>query len=101
MMELTSAMAALLLAMQAQPDPGNDANNQAEAAATPAATEATADAASEPDPDDKMICRRTAVIGSKFKKKICATKKQWQELSDRGSDTTREMQRRKGVEPVG
>ncbi len=100
MMELTSVIAALLLAMQAQPDPGASTSDQAEAAATPTAAETTADASAEPDPDEKMICRRTAVIGSKFKKKICATRKQWRELSDRGSDTTREMQRRKGVEPV-
>ncbi len=52
------------------------------------------------DDEDKIICRRTAVIGSKFKKKICGTKKQWETLSNRGSETTRSLQRRgKGLEP--
>ncbi len=53
------------------------------------------------DDDDKIICRRTAVIGSKFKKKVCGTKKQWETLSNRGSETTRNLQRRgKGLEPT-
>lgn len=56
----------------------------------------------EANDDDKIICKRTAVIGSKFKKKICGTKKQWETLQNRGTEQTRDMQRRgKGLEPVG
>lgn len=89
MMEFTAIIASLLLAAQAQPAAETSAKQT-----EPKAEEAVND-------DDKIICRRTAVVGSKFKKKMCGTKKQWETLSNRGTDTTREFQRRgKGLEPV-
>ncbi|MEE4200807.1 hypothetical protein [Erythrobacter sp.] len=54
------------------------------------------------DDDDKMVCRREAVIGSRFKKRVCATKKEWRELAERGRSDTEDIQRRgfvPGVEP--
>ena len=87
MTELATAIAATLLAMQAQP------TAQAESAEA-AQAEEQADA-------NKIICRRTAITGSKFKKKICGTKKEWETLAQRGAKDTRELQRRgKGNEPV-
>lgn len=63
-------------------------------------TAETAQADEQSDDSEKVICRRTAVIGSKFKKKICGTKKQWETLENRSEETTRTWQRRgKGLEP--
>ena len=50
--------------------------------------------------EDRLICRRTATVGSKFTKRMCATKAQWDELARTGSATARDMQRRgRGFEP--
>jgi len=68
MMELTSVIAAVLLAMQAQPDTAN----QAETQAAPSSAETSASTAQAADPDDKIICRRTAIVGSKFKRRSVA-----------------------------
>ncbi|MEL7218508.1 MAG: hypothetical protein AAGK01_08770 [Pseudomonadota bacterium] len=88
-MELTAILASLLLASQAQP------------AAETSATQSEPKAEQSAGDDEKIICRRTAITGSKFKKRICGTKKQWEDMANRGSDTTREFQRRgKGNEPV-
>ena len=97
MTELATALAAILLAMQAQPA----ATTQA-ADAKPDEDAQTAEqvAQAEDAEKDKIICRRTAVIGSKFKKKICGTKEQWATMHNRGEDSTREMQRRRGFEPA-
>lgn len=52
--------------------------------------------------DDKVICRRTAVVGSRFKKRICGTRREWATLRARGKDTTRDMQRAgRGLDPNG
>ena len=74
----------------------------AQAAAEPVATQAAAvEAQEEANDDNKVICRRTTVIGSKFKKRICGTKKQWETMEARAEADTRAFQRRgKGNEPV-
>lgn len=84
---------ALLLALQAQPTPAEDtAADASEAAATERA---------EPKKNpNKIICKRTKVVGSNLKKRICSTRAEWDALAQRGEDTTREMQRRRGNEPV-
>lgn len=92
----SSSLAALLLSLQGQPAPEAAQPTGAETAATD--TDAKSQEAATDD--DKIICRRTAVIGSKFKKRICGTKKQWESLANRATETTREFQRRgKGLEP--
>ena len=49
-----------------------------------------------------MICKRTAVVGSKFKKKVCGTPTQWAAMEGRSQNLTGEMQRRgKGMDPNG
>ncbi len=91
--ELTGLMASLFLALQAQP---------AEAPAPkpdPAAEAAPEEAVND---EDKIVCRRTAITGSKFKKKVCATKKEWASLGRRSRENAGEMQRRgKGLSPNG
>ncbi len=101
MTELSTLLAILLVSSQAQP-----ATEAAEPEVTQAASEATVEAneATQEDvaanDDDKIICRRTSIVGSKFKKKICGTKKQWETLANRSAANTRDMQRRgKGLEP--
>ncbi|QFT78940.1 hypothetical protein [Erythrobacter sp. THAF29] len=94
MTETAILLLSALLAAQAQPAQSADTSSDTKTEQV-AALEDTA-----VDDEDKIICRRTAVIGSKFKKRICGTKKQWQTLENRSAATTREWQRRgKGLEP--
>ncbi|MEM1196587.1 MAG: hypothetical protein AAGH57_10825 [Pseudomonadota bacterium] len=105
----TPFLAVIALALQAAPETTEEAAAQKEQAQETDQSKTTGPApADEPvkeeakknDPDE-IICRREAVVGSKFKKKICATRAEWQTLADRARDTTHEFQRRgKPVEPV-
>ncbi|MDJ0642129.1 MAG: hypothetical protein QNJ15_04875 [Erythrobacter sp.] len=100
MIETIGLLAAFLAAAQAQPVNENAASEATAVDADRVEQVAREETAKVADDDDKIICRRTAIIGSKFKKKICGTKKQWETLANRGADTTRELQRRgKGLEP--
>ena len=40
----------------------------------------------------ELICKRTALVGSRFKKKMCATEQQWKALSKHSIEITRELQ---------
>ena len=52
--------------------------------------------------DARIICKRTAVIGSKFKKKLCGTVKEWKIMEGRSRDTAKKIQSRgKGLSPNG
>lgn len=94
MIEPVTLILSAFLAAQAQ-DAGTAETPTVEAPAQVAVQEEE-----EVDDDDKIICKRTAVIGSKFKKQICGTQKQWATLESRSTETTREWQRRgKGLEP--
>lgn len=60
---------------------------------------ASVETVDEDDPD-RITCRYTQVIGSKFKKRLCGTKAQWETMDQRASDDAREIQRRnRGFEP--
>lgn len=94
----TAALATFALALQAAPavDDAQDAIAVAETAGIDESQSVEDD-----ESEDRLICRRTAIIGSKFKKRICATADEWETLSRQGQDTTKEFQRRgKGNEPV-
>ena len=57
-------------------------------------------AAGEEGDDERMFCKRTAIIGSKFKKKLCGTKEYWDRMAQNAKDATLEFQTRGwGVEP--
>ena len=43
---------------------------------------------------DRIICRRTAIVGSKFKKKVCGTQSDWDRIASNGQNATAEFQRR-------
>ena len=67
--------------------------------AQPAAGET---AAKDGADEERLICKRTAIVGSKFKKKLCGTQEYWDQMAQRGKDATREFQvRGRGVEPSG
>lgn len=78
--------------LMAQPEPAQSVE----------ASEAVAEVeVEEKDDENRIICKRTAVIGSKFKKRICGTAKEWETMSQRAEDTTKDFQRRgKGNEPI-
>lgn len=99
-MLISSALAATLL-MSVQATPADAApettaevtQNTLDDAEETAAREETAD-------EDKIICRRTAVVGSRFKKRICGTQEQWLTLRGESKKATADMQRRgRGMEP--
>jgi len=97
MIEPTTMLLSLLLAAQAQ----TTETPASEAAAEPVADTATTQtSAADLEDSNKVICKRTIVTGSKFKKKICGTKAEWAEMQARNIENAREMQRRgKGREP--
>jgi hypothetical protein len=57
-----------------------------ETTATPAETEAAND-------DNKRVCRRVALIGTRMKKKVCATRKEWRDMAEQSRKTTGDIQR--------
>lgn len=91
-----------ILALGLQAGPETAAEKPADAAATAASdSESAAAKEAKVEDDNKVICRREAVVGSRFKKKVCATKAQWEEMYARNRETAQDMQRRgKGVDPV-
>ncbi len=44
--------------------------------------------------DDRMVCRRVQVTGSKFQKKVCMTWGEWKAQEARGKDFMRDHNRR-------
>ena len=94
-MTTTSILAALLL-LSAQSS-AEDETTEATAAAMSAEEKA---AAEEEAYENEVVCKRTAIVGSKFKKKICATRKQWALERERSRQETSNLQRRsRGFEP--
>ena len=71
--------------------------------ATEAGEDATIEQIEEVEQDqDRIICKKTRLTGSKFTKKICGTEEQWAQLTGRARDNAAEMQRRgKGLDPNG
>ena len=51
-------------------------------------------AKTEQTADEKMVCKREAVTGSRFKKKICMSEAQWAEMSEDAKKSTGEFQRK-------
>jgi len=100
MFEPFGVIFALLLSVQEQPNDKDAAAAASESVTEASVTPQSASAEVARDDDDKVVCRRTAVIGSRFTKRLCATKKEWDALEARGRETTQNWQRRgKGLEP--
>ena len=47
--------------------------------------------------EDKEVCKRQPVLGSRFNRSVCLKQSQWDALEDDGRHTTREIQRRGGA----
>lgn len=80
------------------------------AQATPIQNVAVFDAAQDPatdvkdeaaEDDNKRECRRVALIGTRMKKKVCATRKEWREMARQSRNTTEDIQRRGQVPGSG
>lgn len=61
-------------------------------AKTTTMTEAPTDTASAED-SSRLVCKREAVVGSKFKKKICATQDVWDARAEADRKTAGDIQR--------
>lgn len=68
------------------------------AEATPPAAEAVATTEQQADASE-TICKRQTVVGSNFKKKICATRAEWDLAEKNAREATSAIQR--GSRPTG
>ncbi len=82
------ATLSLLLAFQAQPDATKE---KVVVEKTDLEAKKTDEGKSE---DDEIICRNTAVTGSKITKRLCGTRAEWAQLERINKDTTAKLQRR-------
>ncbi|MBT8431156.1 MAG: hypothetical protein HKP43_06365 [Altererythrobacter sp.] len=82
------------MTIQTQPALETDTETQVETtAAENTETEVASQPEAEPATDEnKIICRRTQVIGSRFTKRICGTQDEWDELARKGQISTAEFQ---------
>jgi len=71
--------------------PAQDSSAQNVAQATAAQGEGAVQ--EEVDKDNEMECRRVSQIGTRFKKRVCATRKQWRDLAERSRTDTENIQR--------
>ncbi|MEP4052257.1 MAG: hypothetical protein ABJN22_08430 [Litorimonas sp.] len=69
--------------------------NQKEAAMV-AAEELSATKNVTKSADGEVVCKRQAVVGSNFKRKVCLTQDQWDAEAAASQKTTGDIQRRKG-----
>lgn len=51
--------------------------------------------------DNKRECRRVAQIGTRMKKRVCASRKEWREMARQSRETTEGLQRRGQVPGAG
>ncbi|MDE2149582.1 MAG: hypothetical protein KGJ55_07095 [Gammaproteobacteria bacterium] len=72
----------------------------ASGAAQPQAPAAKA-VAMQPDPQDQVICRRIEVTGSLMHKRVCQTKREWDNAAKAGQDAVRGMQQRNMMNQSG
>lgn len=89
---LIQSILAASLAFSAQADASSVPAIQKVALTDQAETSAKKD--EELDDGDKRVCRRIAVIGSRMKKKVCASKREWEEMEESSQNTTDDLQRR-------
>ena len=91
---LTPLIASTVLFVSLQAQPASEPEEaQAEAASTEAVEpQETAPETEAATDENRVICRRTQVIGSKFTKRICGTQAEWDELARKGQISTAEFQ---------
>ncbi|KEO88530.1 hypothetical protein EH31_16355 [Erythrobacter longus] len=89
---LIESILAASLAFSAQADVSAVPAMQKVALSDPSETQAKDE--EELDDANKRVCRRMPVIGSRMKKKVCASKKEWEEMSEASRNQTDDLQRR-------
>lgn len=90
MFDTASIIAALLL-VSASHGVADVGGSEAEAAAD---LTATGDVQTAAAGDGELICRKTRVTGSRFKKRICATQEQWDQYAQKAQREAKRMQDR-------
>ena len=51
--------------------------------------------------EDKVICKRTKITGSKFNKKVCGTAKEWELKKQNSKEAAEDFQKKgRGWEPT-
>ncbi|MEL6687811.1 MAG: hypothetical protein AAFP97_09325 [Pseudomonadota bacterium] len=66
---------------------------------TMGATEKAVETAQNDLDPNRQVCKRTKVVGSNFKKKICRTANEWEALEQQSREATERIQR--GSRPTG
>ena len=88
------ASAALVFSLQAQAASEPEQETVEETGVTQI-EEAAPEPEAEPATDDNtVICRRTQIIGSKFSKRLCATRAEWENKARRDQAAAAEMQKK-------
>ena len=99
---LTIASASILTACAVTPETQTstliaDANVKGQTAIDTPVPETKAQDDSSDVVEDKEVCKRQPVLGSRFNRSVCLKQSQWDALEDDGRHTTREIQRRGGA----
>ena len=103
MIALTAMTASLMFqpAPAAQPAPDAEAAPEAQTPVDAGENVETVEVAAKDIPQ-KVVCKRQAIVGSKFKKRICGTEADWELLRQQSVQDAGEMQRKgKGLSPNG
>lgn len=88
------ASAALVFSLQAQATDEPEPDSVADPEVTQT-EEAAPEPEAEPATDENtVICRRTQIIGSKFSKRLCATRAEWEDKARRDQAAAAEMQKK-------
>ena len=94
MITLAAATVSLMLQPAAQPA-------QAPDEPVAAGEEAQVDVAAKKG-EDKVVCKRQTIVGSKFKRRLCFAESEWEALRRKAIEDTADLQRRgKGLSPNG
>lgn len=68
---------------------------------TPAAEAPAPGQARAVEAGEELVCKKTALAGSKFKKRLCATAEEWERLARHAEETTQELQRTRASKKGG
>ena len=92
---LASVIALMAAALAAGSD-GQSQTNQAES--TPAVSTPAPRPADDPD---KVVCRSEEVTGSRFKRRVCHTRSEWDQMTAKADDAMRQINERAFGGPTG
>jgi len=89
----------LILAMAAAltSDPGAPPSTAAQAPAAPTAQAAPTSTSAATDDSDKVVCRNEPITGSKFTRRICATRAQWRRQEENAQEFEHTLDSKSGL----